>query len=402
MPTTKTRREELEALVADLKAHQAIARPTKTQTAVADRKAARVTELVAEIRAARGETGPAPSAAEYVEMLGKRPAVELEYHDGIVKARGESAGETLGEDLVRAMSDETGRYKGVLASGSVAVPINVADTYFRIGTELDTISGLVPVEERLIGTDLFGYMRQTVRTNNAAPVARGALKPTSVFTLERVNDQARTIAHLSEPIAKQDLSDASALEQFVDQELRNGVQEALDGQILAGDGTGENFEGILSVAGTLAQAYTDNSATNGVPPLLETTRRAVALLVATSKVPATGWVFHPNDWLLIDLERLGKVDDRDGSEAARPMLHGVPVTTHTQVPEGTGILGSFATSARIWPREDVEVTWSEAALGSVAGTPGFMSNEVVFRGEIRAGFGITRPSGFVLVDLTAA
>lgn len=44
----------------------------------------------------------------------------------------------------------------------------------------------------------FSYLRQTVRTNNAAPVATGALKPTSISTLARVESRLRVIAHLSD------------------------------------------------------------------------------------------------------------------------------------------------------------------------------------------------------------
>ena len=47
-------------------------------------------------------------------------------------------------------------------------------------------------------TPEYAYLRQTVRTNNAAVVAEGAVKPTSVYTVVRIEDSLVVIAHLSE------------------------------------------------------------------------------------------------------------------------------------------------------------------------------------------------------------
>ncbi|MDX1882251.1 hypothetical protein SBI63_02670, partial [Mycolicibacterium sp. 120270] len=51
------------------------------------------------------------------------------------------------------------------------------------------------VTRQQVAGNSFEYYRQTVRTNNAAPVADGTLKPTSVFTVEPVEDRCRVIAH---------------------------------------------------------------------------------------------------------------------------------------------------------------------------------------------------------------
>ena len=44
------------------------------------------------------------------------------------------------------------------------------------------------------------YLRQSVRTNAAAPVAVGAVKPTSTYSLESVPVQLQVFAHLSEAV----------------------------------------------------------------------------------------------------------------------------------------------------------------------------------------------------------
>jgi HK97 family phage major capsid protein len=92
--------------------------------------------------------------------------------------------------------------------------------------------------------DKFDFLRQTVYTNNAAPVAAGALKPTSVISLERVEDAVRTIAHLSEAVDRSLLSDMDQLRPFLDGALRLGVLLAEENQIINGNGTPPNLRGI--------------------------------------------------------------------------------------------------------------------------------------------------------------
>src|SRR6476646_1237350 len=60
------------------------------------------------------------------------------------------------------------------------------------------------------------YLRQSVRTNNAAIVAEGAAKPTSVYSVVRIENSLQAIAHLSEGNPCYWLLDNQALEQFVD------------------------------------------------------------------------------------------------------------------------------------------------------------------------------------------
>jgi hypothetical protein len=79
----------------------------------------------------------------------------------------------------------------------------------------------------------FAYMRQTVRTNNAAVVAAGALKPTSVYTVTRIENALVVIAHLSEGIPRHWLIDNSSLEAFLGNELEYGLRQAVEAKVLA-------------------------------------------------------------------------------------------------------------------------------------------------------------------------
>ena len=56
----------------------------------------------------------------------------------------------------------------------------------------------------------YAYLRQSVRTNNAAVVAAGAVKPTSVYTVTGIENSLVVIAPLSEGIPRYWLLDNSA------------------------------------------------------------------------------------------------------------------------------------------------------------------------------------------------
>ncbi|XYD07776.1 phage major capsid protein [Methylobacterium sp. NMS12] len=71
-----------------------------------------------------------------------------------------------------------------------------------------TVRGLLAPGET--ESNLVQFVRQTVRTNNAATVAEGALKPESVISYEEAEAAVRTIAHWI-PISRQLFDDVPAL-----------------------------------------------------------------------------------------------------------------------------------------------------------------------------------------------
>uniref|UniRef100_UPI00117A93C3 phage major capsid protein n=1 Tax=Lentzea kentuckyensis TaxID=360086 RepID=UPI00117A93C3 len=119
-------------------------------------------------------------------------------------------------------------------------------------------------------SDTVEYVRVTGFTNAAAPVAEATstangTKPESSLTTAKVSTPVKTIAHWI-PATKRALSDAAQIRTLIDNFLEYGLEEELEDQIVAGDGTGENFEGLATVSGTQSQAWDTD--------LLTTTRRA--------------------------------------------------------------------------------------------------------------------------------
>lgn len=299
-----------------------------------------------------------------------------------------------------AKADPGGRLAKSLASaGSVLVPTAFDTTVIRDGERPQLVRQLLP-SQVISGTDRFGFMRQVVRENNATAVAKGQLKPTSRYKVERVEDRARVIAHLSEPIDRVDLEDAADLASFLDSEMRGGVLSAGEDQIINGDGQGENLTGILATEGVLVQPYS-------VDPLT-TLRKALTSQQGLGNVP-TAWVLSPSDWEALELTRengaTGPFMLASGPvDRAAQRLWGLSVVVSPAMATGRAVLGDWAGSARVYQREDVQISWSDGVFlpdGAGGGSTAFVRNQLIMRAEERLGFALTRPSAFVDVDLSA-
>ena len=287
-------------------------------------------------------------------------------------------------------------------SGSVGVPSPLS-ILAPLGDRVDTILQLIPVEP--IGSDAYAFLRETVRTHNAAPVATEGVKPTSVYTVEKIDRTAQTIAHLTQPIPRTYLADAPLLDRYLDTVLREGLQLELEAQIIAGDGEGANLEGLLEVSGALTQPF--------VTDVFATCRKAVTALQLRSITP-TAWVFHPSDWEEIELTKdlegryYYEGPSRQAGEAVAPLdlqrrrLWGYPVALSLGQDEGTAVLADFAGSTQIWEREQTRIDWSENVYDGVTGKTDFERNLIRFRAEGRWGFACTRPSGICIVALSAS
>ena len=302
--------------------------------------------------------------------------------------------ESWGAKVVDALSGPSRPFAGVVGSESVPVSVPLNVTPVQEGQRAQFLRQLIPTEDAPVGR--FSYMRQTVRTNNAAAVAEAARKPTSIYTLVRIDDRTRTIAHLTEPIPRQEVADAAMLRSFVDDELRYGLDVELDREILSGDGV-EEMEGILTAPGTRVQPF--------VVDRLTTCRKAITRL-EVSELPATAFAMNPQDWEAIELEAL----DQFASNAAvanpieplRRALFGLPVLVTNAIAEGTAVCGDFRGSSVLYVTQEAQVDWSENVFDPAFGGTGasdFERNVLRFRAEMRAAIAVTRPVGFVEVDL---
>ncbi len=233
------------------------------------------------------------------------------------------------------------------------------------------------------------YSRQTVRTNAAAPVTEGNLKPESAYEFELKTANIITIAHWTKA-SLQVLADTPALQLFLESELRHGVKLVEDAQLLKGSGIGNNLEGLY----TLATAY---SAPITVPtPTKIDTLRLMILQLELADFEATGVILHPSDWAAMELTKSSVGDYIQGNPSATPPIQsnpprvwGVPVVTTTSMTVDTALVGDFQQAAVVLDREQARVEFSREDDRN------FVHNLVTALGEERVGLATLRPGALV-------
>ena len=242
------------------------------------------------------------------------------------------------------------------------------------------------------------YPRQTTRTNNAATVAEGALKPESGLAFELVPVPLRTIAHWI-LASRQVLDDAPQLQGVIDNELLYQLGFVEDAQLLTGAGTGTDLSGIY----TQATAFAAGTLTVASPQRIDVIGAAI-LQNALADLPADGIVLHPADWTAIRMTKNADGDYILGNpqDVVQPRLFGLPVVETQGMTAGNFLVGNFRGSATLYDRMAARVEVS------TEDSDNFRKNMVTVLAEERVGLAVKRPTGFTkgtfapaITDLTS-
>ncbi|QVW29545.1 major capsid protein [Stenotrophomonas phage BUCT603] len=238
--------------------------------------------------------------------------------------------------------------------------------------------------------NLLEYVRETGFTNNAAPVAEGAKKPESSLKFDTVTTSPKVIAHWMKA-SRQILSDAPMLQSFINSRLTYGLKFKEEDQLLNGDGTGQNLEGLLKVA----SAFVDP--TGGKAETAIDRIRAALLQAELAELPSSGIVLNPIDWAEIELmkDTLGRYLIGNPQGTLSPTLWNLPVVTTQAIAKGKFLAGAFKTGAQILDR------WQMSVQVATENEDDFVKNMVTILCEERIGFPIYRPEAFVFGDVNA-
>lgn len=237
------------------------------------------------------------------------------------------------------------------------------------------------------GSNSVEYARQTTRTNNARPVTESAQKPESAYAWELETAPVRTIAHWI-PVSRQAIDDAQMLAGEIDNELTYGLDLVEELQILKGDGTGQNLEGLVTAATAFSPAFTPVSGT-----MIDDLRLAI-LQASLSEYMADGIVLNPIDWARIELMKDGeqRYIFANVIQMAGPQLWGKPVVATNAMDEDEFLVGAFRMAATIWDRMETEFLLSSEDRDN------FIKNMLTARAEKRLALGIKRPAALITGD----
>lgn len=230
------------------------------------------------------------------------------------------------------------------------------------------------------------YPQETGFTNNAGMVAEATTKPESSLKYGLKTASVRKIAHWMRA-SQEILADAPALQSMIDERLRYGLAFKEDGQLLNGDGTGQNLLGINAVATNYARPT--GAVIAGETPIDRL--RLGMLQVTLAEYPATGFVLNPIDWTNIELvkDAAGGYILANPASLTGPTLWGLPVVeTQTQA-VGKFTTGAWRMAAQIFDRMQAAVTVSSEDRDN------FINNLVTILAEERLALAIYRPEAFV-------
>lgn len=241
------------------------------------------------------------------------------------------------------------------------------------------------------GAGVIDYVRQTGRTNNAAPVAEEGAAPTSDLALTKqqaIVKKIATVVHASDEA----IADVAQLESLINDELAYMLDLEEEEQILTGDGTGQNLSGLV----TNATAF---SAAAGLPNANRIERLRLAMLQVTlADYAADGVVLHPTDWAGIELTKdsngrfvVGNADAPTG-----PRLWGLPVVESISIGANTWLMGAMRMAATLYDRQQTEIL-----ISSEHGT-NFVEGMKTIKGTKREALAVKRPGSLVTGNFTFA
>ncbi|MFK0338720.1 phage major capsid protein [Agrobacterium deltaense] len=259
------------------------------------------------------------------------------------------------------------------------------------------LPGILPLpQRRLTVRDLLSqgrmdgntleYVKETGFTNNAAGVAEGALKPSSDLKLDLVTTSAKVIAHWMKA-SKQVLDDVSQLRSMIDQRLLYGLAYVEENQLLNGDGTGQNLNGIIPQATAYSAPITLPSPTS-IDMI-----RLMMLQSALAEYPSTGIVMHPSDWAWIETlkDTTGRYIIGNPQGTISPTLWGLPVVATQAMTVDKVLVGAFKLGAQVFDRWDARI---EAAYVD----DDFIRNLITILAEERLALAVYRPEAFIYGD----
>lgn len=243
----------------------------------------------------------------------------------------------------------------------------------------------------------YTYFRELLHSRGAAPVAEGGQKPTSNVTFTTQTDRVKKIA-VWMPVTDEALDDVPQLMAYLQELLRYDLKLEEERQILKGDGTGENLNGLMTQATVFDAALTKAGDT-----AIDLVRRAIYQVRKQSMLSADGIVMTELDWMNIELQKDGEnrylFANLQG--LVTPVLWGRPVVTSDSVDEGdadTGgefLVANFARSSVLFDR--MSFLFKMGLINDQ-----FIKNERALLVEERLGLGVRRREGLVKGRFTAA
>lgn len=315
----KARNIELESLSAELRAAELVA--------VRDAMKAREVERSTPSSLDGGHPTGEPRAKSFGDLV----IGSAEYKDFV--PRGNNAVSVQ----VKMPYAELLGLKTLMETGAGFAPESVrSGLVVPIATTPTTVLQIMPF--RPVPQMVDKYMEETTATNNAAEKAEGVAYAESVFVYTERESPVRKITN-SLPVTDEQLKFAPVVASLINNNLRRGLRERLETQILVGDGNSPNLEGFLDAGKSSVQTQA-----KGAEPAFDAFFKAMVKVMTTGGANVDYGVMNPLNWQTIRLARTadGQYILGNPSTPGPQALFGVPIVQSTRITQGTALVGDFA------------------------------------------------------------
>lgn len=336
----------------------------------------------------------------------------------------DAAAKSLGEHFVKSVGDAGMSRLKTITGTTVAAPEFVpakanTDVHDITGNGLDAYftqydRTIVRDFRRPTVTDLFGQGTLGRGTNAVTYLVEGAVE--GAFATVAEGGQKPQL-HMADPTMRTDAAKKIAgLLKFSDEMVEDAdflVSEinnrgvylldlAVEGQVLSGNGTGNNIQGLLNRSGIQTETGT-GAAVEWAKALF----RATTKVQTATGLAADGIAINPADYEKLRLEQDANGQFFGGGFFAgaygngvigdlNPPLWGRRTVVTAAVPVGTAVVGAFKAGATVYNKGGVRVESTNSHESD------FGFNLITNRIECRKALAVRIPSAFVKVTLAAA
>ena len=303
--------------------------------------------------------------------------------------------EQNGDSLAKLARGEQKRSSFILdtkAVGNMTEAVNLtgditrqyANQVYALPARKVHLRSLLPIGT--INQGLFTFPYESGGEGAPAAQTQGSSKAQVDFDITMKDAAAQYIAGYVR-ISRQMLDDIPAMTSFLQSRLLEKYLVAEDAQLLSGNGTAPNLQGITGVA---------TAATGAATVDVEQLVQAIAQL-ETSDYSATGILVNPTDWAAImNTKNSGSayslpastVVTTDGSVS----IAGIPLYKSTAIAVDKFLVGDWSMGAQIMQNQGISVQFSEMDGDN------FTKNMITVRVEARIAFPIYYAGAFIYGD----
>ena len=266
----------------------------------------------------------------------------------------------------------------------------------------DTVISLFDV----INTDQnsFSYLEETTFTNNAAEAAEGSAVGEAALAFTEQTEAIRKLG-IFIPVTDELIADEAGIQGYLNSRLQTMIKLRLDSQLLAGDGTAPNLEGLLD-AGKSSVGSSDFNSYSGNLGRIGAIYNAITDIRVNAFTEPDAIVMHPNDWNQIvtsvgadfaGTSSAGYAEKSPlfvaaGGMGAGPAasIWGLKVIPTTAISNNTVLVGKFGggEAANVVMRQGIELAVTDSHSDF------FIKNQLAIRATMRVGFPVYRQAAF--------